>query len=148
MKQKTASANGDKDYSALVEALNSFKQDVADRIEDLEDRMEERRDGQANLRLVELTYNTDDTHILELSNISGMQVRPIAAVKSLEHIGDPKVVAGEQSLAGIYVNYILRGRRSVDGKHLGRGVMLAEGQIESQGEGEEGVREIDMGREK
>lgn len=138
--------NGKSESDVLAEALRSF----SDRLEDLEERLEEDHKGnQAQTRMVELTYNTDDSHILELSNISGMQVRPIAAVKSLEHIGDPDVIAGNQSLAGIYVNYILRGRRSVEGKHLGRGVMLAEGQIESAGESDEGaMKEIDLGREK
>lgn len=136
----------EKEKEELFEALRQLKEEI---IAEVEDRLENYGgDGRAKLKLVEHLYNTDDEHILELSNVSGLQVRPIAIVETLEHIGDPDVKRGKKSLAGIYVNNILRVRRSVDSMHLARGNRLAGEQLSAESEEEYAGEPTELGREK
>ena len=142
---RNTSTNGG--MEAVLEEIRNLKTAVADQMADLEERIESASmDGRAKLRMVELLYNTADDHILELSSISGLQVRPIAIVETLEHIGDPDVRSGKTSLAQIYVRKILRARRSVEAKHLMRGNLLAVEQVGAETEEEKGEK-LDMGRE-
>lgn len=130
--------------------LQALKQELLNYFADIEEKIAQAGSGdKARLLLYEMLYKTEDKYILELSNINGLQVRPIAIVETLEHIGDPEVKKGTISLEEIYVRKVLRLRRSVEAKHLQRGIMLAGEQIGAGAEEElEAGGALELGRER
>ena len=51
--------DGNKDMAAILEVIKTFKQDMADKMADLQEQIEQAdMGGKAKLRMVELLYNT------------------------------------------------------------------------------------------
>lgn len=132
---------------ANQDALAKTQKTLGDALLDLQEKHEkDKGNGQAALRLIELTYDTDADHIKELSYITHLMRRPIAVLYTIERIGSKAVRSGKESLLSTYMENFLRLGRSVDGRHLDKGRHLAADQL-SQGEKGEGIEDFgDIGR--
>ncbi len=137
MVKKKAESNGHEDK--LLKAIEA----LTERIEELEER-ENNSTSAALLRMVNLTYDTDDNHLPELTRIPISSARPHALGMMLESLLDPDIQDGSVPLSRKLRNYYFRLMRSVGGIHLGRGVRLAEEQASSEAEKAE---EMELGGE-
>lgn len=118
---------------ALLQAIVTQQKDMMDRMDELEQKGTA-SSADALLRMVNLTYNTDDVHLPELTRIPLQAARPHALGMMLESLLDDDVQSGEVPLSKKLRNYYFRLMRSVGGVHLGRGVRLAEEQAASEAE--------------
>lgn len=121
------------DTLAILQAIVSQQKDIMDRMEELE-KKGTASSADALLRMVNLTYDTDDVHLPELTRIPLPAARPHALGMMLESLLDDDVQSGEVPLSRKLRNYYFRLMRSVGGVHLGRGVRLAEEQAASEAE--------------
>lgn len=124
----------------LIQQVSRQQKDLADRLDAMEKKKQPT--GEAALRLVNLTYNTDDEHLPELTRVPIQAVRPHALGMMLESIFDDDIQSGEVPLSRKLRNYYFRLMRSVHGEHLARGTQIAENQIQNESEAEE---ELDLG---
>lgn len=120
---------------------------ISERVDEIEDKINENADVKnALLQLVNLYYNTDDTHILELSYISPLAAAPIAESLALDAMTSPDVRNGKVSLNTLVIMKWLRSLRSVRGRHLGLGAAAMQDQVNTETK-EEPMSEIEAGRE-
>ena len=146
LSEKETKSNGHGDNSEVVEMLKviqSQQKDLSDRLDDMEKKGSSVT-ADALLRMVNLTYDTDDSHLPELTRIPLNAVRPHALCMMLESIFDEDVQDGSTPLSKKLRNYYFRLMRSVGGIHLGRGVRLAEEQAAAETEKAE---EMELGEE-
>lgn len=125
----------------LLEQVVSGMKDLSDRMDDMDDKIQNQK-GEALKDLVHFLYNTDDKHLPELSVISKRAARVHALGIGLEAVFDDDVRKGKVSLSTKIRNAYLRLQRSVDGKHLGRGIGLATEQLTAQADEEAEKREM------
>lgn len=129
------SNGGNSEVIALLNTLVAKQQELSERIEEVEDKNVR---GEAALRMVNLLYDTDDTHLPSLTRIPLGAVRPFAISMTLDALTNPKVMSGEVSLHHIYRTCYFQLMRSVGGLHLDKGRELA---------GEQAASEADKGAE-
>ena len=141
LKPKKAKAISTSDNGANTEIL-SLLQGIAKKQEEIDERLEELEEGgskgAAALRMVNLTYDTDDDHLPGLTRIPLRAARPFALAMTLDDLTDPDVLSGKVSLQHRFHRHYFHLMRSVGGEHLKRGVELA---------GEQAASEADKGAE-
>lgn len=140
MAEKDNPGKGNPGVQPILDALENMRKENDERFGELEHKVEGvQGDGADRLRMVNLFYDTDKKHILELSNISPASVRPFATALTLASILKPEVQSGEVSLDEVFIENFLRLRRSAHGKHFGLGLRALEEQMSAtQQEGAEG----------
>lgn len=142
------------DKEEEVDLLPVMKQ-LLNQVKDMQERLdyyENRRDGggvnpneSAALRMVNLTYDTDDQHLPELTRIPIQAASVHALGMTLESLTEEGVINLQQPLSRILRNNYFRLMRSVNGTHLGRGVRLAEEQASAAQEDKAEEREFGHG---
>lgn len=147
--EKPAKPSGNGDKSAeILEALRNVASNqsvLTDRLADVEERLDGAATAnEAILKLVNLFYNTDDKHIIELSHISPLAARPFAGALTLDMLTDPDVQSGKLSLNKALILNYLRLQRSVRGRHFGLGVSALQDQVNAEGQKED-YPEMDAG---
>ena len=125
--------DANKEMALLLQTMIAQQKELADRLEDLEKKGSSTA-ADALIRMVNLTYNTDDDHLPELTRIPIQAARPHAIGMMLESILDEDVQNGTVPLSRKLRNYYFRLMRSVGGIHLGRGVRIAEEQASAETE--------------
>jgi len=141
-KKRKIPANDDganSEVLSLLQAISKKQEEQDERLVDLE---EGTRQGAAALRMVNLTYDTDDDHLPGLTRIPLRAARPFALAMTLDDLTDPDVLSGKVSLQHRFHRHYFHLMRSVGGEHLKRGVELAGEQASS--EAEKGA-EMDLG---
>lgn len=112
-------SNGSHDGEVLQAIANNLAL-LADRIDDIEDRVQQQNSDKdkAMLVLVNHCYNTDKEHIKELSNISPLSVKMLATAATMDKIGSDEVKSGSVSLVTLAIDNFLRFRRSAGGRWM------------------------------
>jgi hypothetical protein len=129
----------------ILQMMVSQQKEFADRLTEMEDQNKNKTSAnEALLRMVNLTYDTDDQHLPELTRIPIQAARPHALGMMLESLFDEDVQDGSVPLSRKLRNSYFRLMRSVGGVHLGRGVRLAEEQASAE---QEKAEEFDLGGE-
>lgn len=124
------------EVTSMLQSIINQQKELSNRLGELEDK-KTTTSADALLRMVNLTYDTDDKHLPELTRIPLNSARPLSIGIMLESIFDPDVQAGLVPLSSKLRNAYFRLMRSVGGVHLGRGVRLAEEQAASEAESAE-----------
>jgi len=129
----------------ILQMIVSQQKELGDRLSDIEKHNDDKSNASAALlRMVNLTYDTDDEHLSELTRIPIQAARPHALGMMLESLFDEDIQVGEVPLSRKLRNSYFRLMRSVGGVHLGRGVRLAEEQASAE---QEKAEEFDLGGE-
>lgn len=124
------SANGhDGEVLDLLKSIAAKQQEQDERLEDLEEsggRMA------AELRIIELVYDTDDKHLPGLTRLPLNSVKHFARAMMIHALRDPEVRAGKRSLSEAYRTAVFTLMRSVGGEHLEKGRQLAVEKVQSE----------------
>lgn len=143
-KKKDDTTNTDGQMGEVLGLLKTVVQKQTEQDERLEELELTGGKAAAELRIIELCYDTDDKHLPGLSRIPLQAVRPFATAMMLSALRDPDVRSGKKSLAECYRTAYLTLMRSVGGEHLGKGRELAIEKVASELEKAQGP-EINLG---
>lgn len=141
--KKSRKDDGNTELRTLIQTIINQQQELSERLNEMEKR-NTTTSADALIRMVNLTYDTDDRHLPELTRIPINAARPHALGMMLESLFDEDIQQGTIPLSRKLRNYYFRLMRSVGGIHLGRGVRLAESQAEAE---EEKAEEMELGGE-
>jgi hypothetical protein len=144
-KKKTpkAQSNGDNlaDILAIVKTIANKQTELDERITEVEDG---RGREQAQLRLVNLLYDTDDKHLPGLTRLPLTAVKPFAVAMMLDALRSEEVKSGKVSLPSVFRTSYFHLMRSVGAEALNKGNELAAEQ--ASGEAEKGA-EYNLGQD-
>lgn len=140
-KKKVKSNGSNEEVLALLKAIVTKQGEQDERMEELEGG--KGREA-AQLRLVNLLYDTDAKHLPGLSRLPLRAVKPFAIGMTLDAITSDPVRKGEISLAEVFRNSYLMLMRSVGGEAFNKGIGLAGEQAAAEVERSGG---IDLGAE-
>lgn len=129
-KPKKSGNGSDNEIVGMLQKLIKQNRDINDRMDDLE-KSGHNTNAEAQLRLINLVYDTDDKHLPELTRIPIQAARPHALAMGLESLLEDD---GTIPLSRVIRNYYFRLNRSVGGVQLMRGSRLAEQQAEAESE--------------
>ena len=127
---------------ALLQQIVKKQQEQDERLEELEETGGKRA---AELRIIELIYDTDENHLAGLTRIPAAAVRPFANAMMLHALRDPDVRSGKKSLAQCRRTAYFTLMRSVGGEHLQKGRELALEKVQTELEKVRGP-ELDLGQ--
>jgi len=120
-KEKIESKNGS--IEALLEGFESFKKDVNDRFDELENKRD--ASGEAKLFIADRMFNTDTKHLPEMTNNPLRTIRPLADAATAAAILDDDVQAGLKSLGEVWRDSYYRHMRGLRGNLLEKAKDLA-----------------------
>ena len=130
-KKESKDGGGNDEVLGYLKAIVAKQQEQEERLEELESG---KGKEMAQLRLVNLLYDTDDKHLPGLTRLPLRAVKPFAIAMMLDKVTSPEVREGKVSLQQVfYTNYFML-MRSVGGDAFKQGVGLAGEQAASEGE--------------
>ena len=122
---------GNKEILAALQGITKLITEHGERLEELE---EGKGKAAAQLRLVNLLYDTDDIHLPGLTRLPLLAVKPFAIGMMLDAVTKAEVRSGKVSLSEVYRrNYFLL-MRSVEAEAFNKGIGLAGEQAASEAE--------------
>ncbi len=129
-----------------LEAINKVLGNISERQDEFEEQLN-RKTNTASSKLVDLYFNADKKHILELSWIAPLAATPFAEAIALENMTAEQIRSGEESLLEFYIDTQLRLNRSIRGRLVGLGAEALREQVSSEGAKEEEMPEFRAGEE-
>ena len=139
--KKTPDNGNNPEILALLQAMAAKQQEQDERLEELEGG---RGREAAQLRLVNLLYDTDDKHLPGLTRLPLRAVKSFAIAMMLDAVGSEAVQSGKITLQQVFRNSYFTLMRSVGGEAFNKGIGLAGEQAASEVQRGTG---LDMGGE-
>jgi hypothetical protein len=123
--------NGQGEVLALLNAIAGKQQEQDERLTELEDG---KAKDTAQLRLVNLVYDTDEEHLPGLTRLPLMAVKPFAVGMMLDAILDEDVRSGKRSLPSVFRRNYFHLMRSVGAEAFNKANELAAQQASEEAE--------------
>jgi len=117
-----------------IQLLMAQNRDLSERMDEIQEGNGNRDKDQAHLKMVNMTFDTPDKNIIELTDLTYPSIRKVAYAQTLDRLFDEDVQSGATSLTSIFLNIYMRGLRSKGGRHLARATKLALEQVQSTSE--------------
>ena len=111
------------DNGGVVAAINAMRQEMDERLTDIEDKS---ASGKAKLLIASLAYDTPDERLPELTRIPLTLVDPLVTDTVLDALLDERVLSDEVSIGEVERNIYYKLMRSVGGEHLKKARETAE----------------------
>ena len=138
---KRIDSDGDGEALKLLQGIAAKQKEQDERLEELE---EKGGKAAAQLRLVNLLYDTDDRRLPGLTRIPLRAVKPFAISIMLDAVTSPEVRSGKVSLQQVFRTAYFQLMRSVGAEAFNKGIGLAGEQAASEAEKGTG---LDLGGE-
>ena len=129
------SNNGDGEVLSLLKQIVDKQKEQDERLDDLDNK---NMRGAAQLRMVNLLYDTDDNHMPGLARLPLRAIKAFAYAMMLDDITHPDVLSGKVTLQHRFRMHYFQLTRSIGGDHLNKGRELA---------GEQAASEKEMGEQ-